>query len=307
MPNPSYPFDPDRFPPDAFVLECAGQTLDCRPGAPPDGAHVMGILNTTPDSFSDGGQFVAVEDAVSRTAEMLSEGAAIIDVGGESTRPGADPVSEAEELDRVVPVVQAIAERFPEAIISIDTYKPSVAEAALDAGAHVVNDVTGLRHFPETADVAARHGAPLVLMHSAGEPGRLTERPDYDDLEADVEATLSGGLSIAQEAGVPQIVTDPGFGFGKSTGENLRLIETVDRLLELRHPVLVGISRKSAIGRLLGSDASPVPVDARLFGTLGVTAVAVLRGATIVRTHDVAATVEMLQGFTATLRSEDAA
>ena len=143
-----------------FLLDCRGIELDVHPGAPPYGAHLMGILNTTPDSFSDGGQYVTVETAVSRTAEMLSEGATIIDIGGESTRPGADPISEQEEMDRVVPVIEAIRDRFPEAILSVDTYKPAVARAAMEAGAHIINDVTGLRLFPETADIAAAFGAP---------------------------------------------------------------------------------------------------------------------------------------------------
>jgi dihydropteroate synthase len=299
------PFDPEDFPADRFVLDCRGRELDCRPGRP-QGAHVMGILNTTPDSFSDGGQFVAVEDAVSRAAEMLSEGAAIIDVGGESTRPGADPVSAEEERDRVVPVIEAIADRFPEALISIDTYKPEVAAAALEGGAHIVNDVTGLRHHPETADVAAEYGAPLVLMHSVNEPGALTEPQPYDDAEdgvtGEVEATLESALDVAEAAGVPQVVTDPGFGFGKTTPDNLRLLNTVDRLLALDRPVLVGISRKSTIGALLGRGDAPRPVDDRLYGSLGATAVAVLRGATLVRTHDVAPTVDFLHVLGATMQ-----
>jgi dihydropteroate synthase len=261
----------------------------------------MGILNTTPDSFSDGGQFVTVEAALSRTADMLAEGATIIDIGGESTRPGADPVSASEERDRVVPVIEAVADRFPEALLSIDTYKPSVAEAALCAGAHIVNDVTGLRHFPETADVAAAHNAPLILMHSAGEPGHLTERPDYDDLEADVFSTLRAAIETAVDAGVRHIVTDPGFGFGKSVDENLQLVNRIDRLLDLGYPVLAGISRKSPIGKLLGSEDAPVPTDERLYGTLGTTAVALVRGATIIRTHDVRATREMLMAVHATI------
>ncbi len=295
------PFDPSSFPSEQFVLDCRGQPLDCRPGQP-HGAHVMGILNTTPDSFSDGGEFVAVDDAVSRAAEMLSEGAAIIDVGGESTRPGADPVSLEEELDRVVPVVEAIANRFPEALISVDTYKPEVARATLEAGAHLINDVTGLRHFPETADVAAAYGSPLVLMHSVEEPGALTTTATYDDVTGDVESSLQSSLSIAEEAGVRHVVTDPGFGFGKTVDDNLRLLNTVDQLLEIGRPVLVGISRKSTIGALLGTDDAPAPVGDRLFGSLGATAVAVMRGATLVRTHDVGPTVEFLSVLGRTLQ-----
>ncbi|PEN13880.1 dihydropteroate synthase [Longibacter salinarum] len=296
-------FSSADYPADRFIIDARGHELDLRPGAPPHGAHVMGILNTTPDSFSDGGQFVTVEAAVSRAAEMLAEGASIIDIGGESTRPGAEPVDKEEEIDRVVPVIDAISQRFPEAVLSIDTYKPDVAQSALEAGAHIVNDVTGLRHHPETADVAADVGAPLILMHSVGAPGKLTKRPDYDDLDQNVFGTLRSAIETAQSAGVDHIVTDPGFGFGKSVSENLHLINHIDDLLRLGFPVLAGISRKSALGKLLGSEDEPVGTDERLFGALGTTAIALLRGATIIRTHDVQPTLEMLHAMHATLQS----
>ena len=306
MPAPSRsaaPFDPETFSPERFVLDCRGQSLDCRPGRPEGpAAHVMGILNVTPDSFSDGGQFVAVEDAVSRAAEMLSEGASIIDVGGESTRPGADPVSLDEEKDRVIPVIEAIVDRFPEALLSIDTYKPEVAQAALDAGAHIVNDVTGLRHHPEMADVAAAANAPLVIMHSRGEPGDLTSPHEYADVTAEVRDALARAAETAADAGVSSIILDPGFGFGKSHADNLRLLNEVDELLTLERPILIGVSRKSTIGATLGTSSQPVPTDERLYGSLGATAVAVMRGATLVRAHDVTATVDMLTGLDATLR-----
>jgi len=306
MPRPfrSVPsLNPEDFPTDRFVLERNDRTLDCRPGSPKvAGAHVMGILNVTPDSFSDGGQYVTVERALSRAAEMLSEGASIIDVGGESTRPGADPISAEDERDRVVPVIDALCDRFPEALISVDTYKPEVARAALAAGAHIVNDVTGLRHHPEMAQAAADWKAPLILMHSVGEPGALTQPREYDDVTAEVRDALARSIETAKEAGVEQIVIDPGFGFGKSDTENLRLINEVDELLTLNHPVLVGVSRKSTIGATLGTPDDPAPTDERLFGSLGATAVAVVRGATIVRTHDVAPTVEMLKVLGTTLR-----
>jgi dihydropteroate synthase len=264
----------------------------------------MGILNVTPDSFSDGGQFVSVEDAVSRAAEMLSEGAAIIDVGGESTRPGADPVSLQEETDRVLPVIEALTDQFPEALLSIDTYKPEVARAALNAGAHILNDVTGLRRNPEMAEVAAAAGAPLVIMHSQGEPGDLTSPREYADVTAEVRDGLARAVETAEEAGVGSIVVDPGFGFGKSHAQNLRLLNEIDELLTLDRPVLIGVSRKSTIGATLGTPEDPAPTDERLFGSLGATAVAVMRGATLVRAHDVAATVQMLEVLDATLRPE---
>jgi dihydropteroate synthase len=298
------PFVPDDFPSDRFVLDCRGSALDCRPGAPAaPGAHLMGVLNATPDSFSDGGQFLAVEDAVSRAAEMLSEGASIIDIGGESTRPGAEPVSAEVEKDRVLPVVEALTDRFPAALLSVDTYKPAVAEAALEAGAHIVNDVTGLRHHPEMAEVAAAAGAPLVIMHSAGEPGALTAPREYADVTAEVRDTLARAIDTAEAAGVDSIVVDPGFGFGKSNAENLRLINELDELLTLDRPVLMGVSRKSTIGATLGTPDAPAPVEDRLFGSLGATAVGVLRGATLVRTHDVAATRELLTVLAATVRA----
>lgn len=298
----SYPaLTPEDFPSDRFVLEGPNFSLDCRPG---NGAHVMGILNVTPDSFSDGGQYVTVETALSRTAEMLSEGASIIDIGGESTRPGADPVGPEDERDRVVPIVEAVTDRFPEAVVSVDTYKPEVARAALAAGAHIINDVTGLRHHPEMAQAAADANAPLMLMHSVGEPGHLTEPRDYDDVTAEVRDGLARAVETAQDAGVQQVVVDPGFGFGKSHADNLRLINEVDELLRLNRPVLVGVSRKSTIGATLGTPDAPAPTDERLFGSLGATAVSVLRGASLVRTHDVAPTVEMLSVLGATLREQ---
>ncbi|MFB6280348.1 MAG: dihydropteroate synthase [Salinibacter sp.] len=294
---------PEAFPADRFVLGDDPHALDCRPGSPDvDGAHVMGILNVTPDSFSDGGQYVTVEKAVSRAAEMLSEGASIVDIGGESTRPGADPVGPDDERDRVVPVVEALSDQLPEALLSIDTYKPEVARAALAAGADIVNDVTGLRHHPEMAEVAADGDAPLVLMHSVGTPGDLTSPREYDDVTAEVRDALARSVETAQEAGVEQIVIDPGFGFGKSNAENLRLLNEIDELLTLNRPVLVGVSRKSTIGATLGTPDHPAPTDERLHGSLGATAVAVMRGATIVRTHDVAPTMDMLRVMGRTLR-----
>jgi len=308
MPTPApatAPFDPHAFPTDRFVLDCRGHPLDCRPSSPQmRGAHVMGILNVTPDSFSDGGQFVAVEDAVSRAAEMISEGATIIDVGGESTRPGANPVSLQQEQDRVLPVIEALTDQFPEALLSIDTYKPEVARAALDAGAHILNDVTGLRHNPEMAEVAATTDAPLVLMHSKGEPGDLTSPREYADVTAEVRDTLAQAIETAEQAGVQSIVVDPGFGFGKSHAENLRLLNEIDELLALNRPILIGVSRKSTIGATLGTPSAPAPVEERLFGSLGATAVGVMRGATLVRAHDVAATVQMLDVLGATLQTE---
>lgn len=313
MPNRS-PLDPERF-----TLDCRGRRLDCRPGQPM-GAHVMGILNVTPDSFSDGGRYLETDAALRRVEQMLEEGATLIDVGGASSRPrgkvygdGALPISTEEEKARVLPVIEQVGTRFPEALISIDTYDPAVAQAALEAGAHLVNDITGLRYSAEIASVAAHFGVPLIVMHSLGRPGEMPHAHAYDNVVAEVKASLHDSLRRAEAVGVRHLVTDPGFGFGKTPEENLRLIGEVDALLTLGRPVMVGISRKSTIGTMLGTigtmlgtSGSPVPIEARLFGTLGVTAAAVLRGATLVRTHDVRPTVEMLRLLTATLRYETA-
>ena len=239
----------------------------------------MGILNVTPDSFSDGGRYLHVDAALRRAETMLEEGAALIDVGGESSRPrgsvygaGADAVAAEAEMQRVLPVVEAVAARFPEALISVDTYKPEVARAALAAGAHLINDITGLRYFPEMAAVVAEAGVPLVVMHALGRPGEMPHEHRYADVVEEVRASLEASVRVAEEAGVRHVVTDPGFGFGKTAAENLRLIDGVDSLVGLGRPVLVGISRKSTIGAVLGRPGTPAPVEARLYGTLGATA-----------------------------------
>ncbi len=292
---------PQTTTPERFILDCRGKLLDCSPGLA-KGAHVMGILNATPDSFSDGGRYMTPDHASRRVEAMLAEGAALIDIGGASTRPrgavygsGADPVSEHEEKARVLPVIKAVVARFPEAILSIDTFQPGVAREALEAGVHMVNDVTGLRQGTELATLAAAYGAPIVVMHATGIPGEMPHEHPYGDVIEEVSASLEQSVRLAEQAGVKHIVTDPGFGFGKSAPDNLRLLNHVHTLLLLGRPVLVGISRKSTIGATLRTRDAPAPVAERLYGTLGATAVAVLRGATLVRTHDVKPTVEMLR------------
>ncbi|MEM9216609.1 MAG: dihydropteroate synthase [Cyanobacteria bacterium P01_F01_bin.150] len=294
----------------SFQLNCRGHFLDCTPNTPKAAktiAHVMGILNVTPDSFSDGGKFQQLDAALAQTERMINEGAVIIDVGGESSRPkgvtygkGADPVSLDEELRRVVPVIKAISERFPNILVSIDTYKPQVARAALDAGANILNDITGLRIYPETAQVAAEYNVPLILMHSLGRPGAMPHEYDYDNVVQAVVDSLQQSIQIAKDAGVGQIVTDPGFGFGKSVTENLQLIASTKTFVDMGYPVLVGVSRKSTIGAVLGTPDSPAPVGDRLHGSLGATATAVLNGATLIRTHDVKPTIDFLKGLSAT-------
>ena len=307
---PAFP-DAGPFPSGStrFVLDCRGRPLDCSRGA-----HVMGVLNVTPDSFSDGGRYTTVDAALARAAAMAEEGAAIIDVGGESTRPagraygeGAAPVSAEEEARRVVPVVEALARRLPHVLISIDTYKGEVARAALRAGAHLVNDVTGLREGVGTARAAAEYGAPLVVMHALGRPGAMPHEHRYEDVVEAVAASLARSVRTAEAEGVRDVIVDPGFGFGKTAAENLRLVARVNRLRALGRPVLVGVSRKRSVGVALGSEAAPAPVGERLYGGLGLAALAVLRGASLVRTHDVRPTVELLRAIRAAEEAAEAA
>lgn len=270
----------------------------------------MGILNVTPDSFSDGGDFLDPSRAAMRAEEMIDEGAVIIDVGGASTRPrgsvygeGASVVSEEQEIGRIVPVIETIARQFPNIWISVDTFSPDVAQKALEAGANIINDITGLRGNPTLADIAAGSSAPMILMHSVGLPGEMPHTNEYEDVVVEVKRSLSESISVAEARGVTQIIVDPGFGFGKTVQDNLRLINSLDLLCELGRPVMVGISRKSTIGAMLAYRDEPVAIEERLSGTLGATAVAVLRGASIIRTHDVRETADMLKLMSATLEA----
>ena len=285
-----------------WALDCRGRTLDARPGR----GVVMGVLNVTPDSFSDGGRYGSVAAAVDRAGQMAEEGAALVDVGGESTRPGAEPVGADEELARVVPVVEAVVRDVPSLLVSIDTTKGAVARAALRAGAHVVNDVSGLRDGAETARAAAAVGAPLVVMHALDPTGGAAAPDAYGDVVGEVAASLDASARRAEAAGVRDVVVDPGFGFGKSVADNLRLVAGVDRLVALGRPVLVGVSRKSTVGAVLahadlGRGGRPAPVGERLYGSLGLAALAVARGAAIVRAHDVRATAEAVRLVVAAL------
>ena len=248
----------------------------------------MGILNTTPDSFSDGGRYFSSDAAIAHADAMLADGADIIDVGGESTRPGAAAISEEDELRRVIPVVQALASRFPGATISIDTTKTVVARAALDAGAHLVNDVSGLRFDPAIAGVCATTGAGLVLMHSRGDDVTELasfEHARYGDVAQEVRAELCASLDIAIEAGVDRasIALDPGIGFAKRGAHSIALLNGLGSLAALGHPLLVGLSNKRFIGDITGV-ADPA---ARLAGTLGANVSALTRGARIFRVHEV--------------------
>ncbi len=251
----------------------------------------------TPDSFSDGGEFFSLENALAHAEQMIAEGADIIDVGGESTRPGgAAIVSPEEELQRILPVIRELAKRSG-VPISVDTTKASVARAALDAGASIVNDIAGLRFDSCIADEAAKSGAGLVLMHSRGTPGALHGLPPVSDIIARVVKSLRSSITLAERRGVKResIVIDPGIGFGKSQEQNLELIAKLDQLVAAfpDFPVLIGTSRKSFIGRILADDnGNAAPVDERLHGSLATLTAAILKGAAIVRVHDVKAAVE---------------
>ncbi len=249
----------------------------------------MGVLNVTPDSFSDGGRYATLADALARARAMVADGAAIIDVGGESTRPGAPPVDVAEELRRVLPVVEALAAELP-VPVSIDTSKPEVIRQAVAAGAGLVNDVRALR-AAGALEAAAGAGVPVCLMHMQGEPGSMQADPRYGDVVAEVLAFLEARVAACEGVGIPRgrILIDPGFGFGKTVEHNLRLLNHLGRIAATGLPVLVGLSRKSLIGRIIDA-----PVDGRLYGSLAAAVVAVMRGARVVRTHDVQATVEAL-------------
>ena len=252
---------------------------------------LMGVLNVTPDSFSDGGEFFGVEPAVAQAEKMFDEGAQVIDVGGESTRPGSDPVSPEEELRRVLPVIQAMLSTRPDSIVSIDTYRSSVAEAALDAGAGAVNDVTALGD-PRMAGLMAERGCPIILMHMLGEPKSMQQHPRYEDVVREVRDFLAERAQQALRAGVElqNIILDPGIGFGKTPEHNLTLLKRLDSLVELGFPVLVGVSRKSFLGKITGSEDP----KSRLFGTVAANVLAYERGASLFRVHDVRANKEAL-------------
>jgi dihydropteroate synthase len=267
-----------------MLLDCAGKSLDLSQ------PQIMGILNVTPDSFSDGGDFFSITAALERAQRMVEEGAAIIDVGGESTRPGAQPVTPDEELRRVLPVIEALRDTLP-VPVSVDTRKPQVMRAAVAAGAGMINDVNALR-AEGAVGVAADLGVPVCLMHMLGEPKSMQTAPRYTDVVEEVIGFLLDRASDCLAAGVARdhILLDPGFGFGKTAEHNLRLLRHLDRLTEQGYPVLVGLSRKSVIGQVLG-----LPVDKRLYPGVALAVLAVWQGAAIVRCHDVRETREAIR------------
>lgn len=253
--------------------------------------HVMGVLNVTPDSFSDGGLFLEREKAIEHGIAMAKEGADIIDIGGESTRPFSKPISSDEEIDRVVPVISALAREI-KIPISIDTWKGSVAREALKAGASMVNDITALRRDPAIASVAAESGVPVILMHMKGTPEDMQKNPVYDDVIGEIKQFLADAAKKAVEAGIPEdlIVIDPGIGFGKTFDHNLQIMKELPSFLSLGLPLLIGTSNKSFIGEVLGKK-----VDERVIGTMATVAVAAMHGAHVVRVHNVKEALETVR------------
>jgi dihydropteroate synthase len=260
---------------------------------------VMGVVNVTPDSFSDGGLYIDAGAAVAHALELEAEGARILDIGGESTRPGAAPVGARAELDRVLPVIQGLHDRGVHAQISVDTSKAPVAAAALDAGAAIVNDVTALRGDPAMAELVASRGVQCCLMHMLGEPRTMQEDPRYDDVVSDVKAFLEQRMAFAVAAGIREerILLDPGIGFGKTAEHNLELLARLGELVALGRPVVIGTSRKSFLGRITGR-----PVDDRLAATIATNVLAYERGARVFRVHDVAPVRDALVIADATVR-----
>ncbi|HAG92917.1 MAG: dihydropteroate synthase [Pseudomonadales bacterium] len=273
-------------------LQCGGRFLDLsRP-------VVMGVLNVTPDSFSDGGRFFCKDEALAQARLMVEQGAAIIDIGGESTRPGAAPVSEQEELDRVVPVIEALAGAI-DAVVSVDTSTPAVMREAAAAGAGMINDVRALER-PGALECVKNTALPVCLMHMQGQPESMQNNPLYQDVLNDVYTYLQARLEACGSAGIApeRIVLDPGFGFGKTLQHNLSLLKHLDQFTKLECPMLVGMSRKSMIGAVLDK-----PVAERLHGSVAAALIAVQSGAAIVRVHDVAPTVDALKVWSAVLES----
>ena len=252
--------------------------------------HVMGIVNVTPDSFSDGGRYNSVELAVQRAREMVADGAAFVDVGGESTRPGAAPVSEQEELDRVCPVVAAIA-REVDTVISVDTSTPSVIRESARLGAGLVNDVRALER-EGAVDAAVEAGLPVCLMHMKGAPGTMQQNPEYRHVVRDVATYLMDRVRVCEAAGIPaeKILLDPGFGFGKTLEHNLQLLATLEQLRVLGYPLLVGMSRKTMLGQITGREVSE-----RLPASLAAVTISALKGASVIRVHDVRETVDAVK------------
>lgn len=266
------------------MLDCRGKLL--RLGQP----VVMGILNITPDSFFDGGRYAEPAQALVRAKQLLIEGAALLDVGACSTRPGSEPPSGEEEWARLAPVLGLLQKEVPQAIVSVDTYRPAVAEKALAAGASLINDISGGTLEPGMAEVAAAAGAPYVLMHIQGSPFDMQREPKYTNVVQEVRTYFETRLALLHKAGVKQVVLDPGFGFGKTVAHNFELLRHLDTFVQMGYPVLAGLSRKSMLNKLLG-----ISKDQSLNATTAVNTIALLNGASILRVHDVKEAVEVVR------------
>jgi len=262
-----------------FLFKFKGKTLDLSKKT-----HVMGIMNITPDSFSDGNQYKTVDEYLFRIEEMLDQGADIIDLGAESTRPGSKPVTADEELERLLPVLEQAISRF-ETIFSVDTTKSLVAKQALERGVSIINDISGLSFEPDIGRHIANHDAGIILMHTPGRPDVMQELAKYDSILPEIISSLTNSISIAESFGInfENIIVDPGIGFGKTVEQNLEILRNLSELLKLRRPILIGTSRKSFIGKLLGN----IDVHSRIEGSSATVAVSILNGASFVRVHDV--------------------
>jgi len=278
-----------------YKINCRGKILDLG-----SRTHIMGILNVTPDSFSDGGRYVDVESALSHAREMAGAGADIIDIGGESTRPGAEPLSEEEELARIIPLITRLSAELS-VPLSVDTYKSRVAQKALEAGAAIVNDISGLRFSPDMAKIVADYGAAVVIMHIKGTPRDMQQNPVYKDVVGEVMSYLEEGIELAEKAGVDRekIFIDPGIGFGKTLEHNLILLNRLDEFRGLGRPIVLGTSRKKFIGAVLNL---PVP-EQRVDGTAATVTLGIERGAGIVRVHDVGRMAQVARMTDAILKS----
>jgi len=284
----------DNFKKDNFTIPLGGKILNLAKKT-----AIMGILNVTPDSFYDGGRYTCQDEALRRVEQMIEEGADIIDVGGESTRPGSERVSLKEEIKRVIPIIEKIRENF-DVPISIDTYKAEVARQAIEAGANMVNDISGLRFDPKLKEVVAKCDVPVVIAHIKGTPKDMQDNPQYRCLMGEIISYLREGIKMAEEAGISsdKIIIDPGIGFGKTTEHNLRIIKRLPELKSLGKPILIGASRKSFIG-----DVLKLPVSERLEGSLAIGSLSVFQGANIIRTHDVKETRRVVDLIRAVMKS----
>lgn len=276
------------------TVNCRGKILNL------DSPAVMGILNVTPDSFSDGGKFNDPETAIERISRMAAQGAAIIDVGGESTRPGSEPVSIELEIERTIPVLKKAVTLFPDVLFSIDTTKIEVAEKALETGVHIINDVSGLKKEPRFAGLCRESGAAYICMHSQGDPKTMQENPVYSDVIVEICDFFTERISRLHSEGVDNIILDPGIGFGKKLQHNLRIISELRRFTDLGCPVLAGASRKSMIGKLLDGR----PAEGRLAGTLAVHYHCLMNGASVLRVHDVTEAIDSIKMYNAITKTD---